>query len=109
MAFHLAAEHPGSLLPGREGEKSESLAPTLMSYHDGTEEHEFCSLLSGNNARAIEAKIWDLLDPDHRSTMLDHTALSFIPSRPRSMAHVHHQSTLSRSAEIRSWSFPQRR
>lgn len=76
MAFHLAAEHPGSLLPGRGSEQSESLAPTLMSYHDGTEEHEFCSLLSGNNARAIEAKIWDLLDPDHRSTMLDHTALS---------------------------------
>lgn len=76
MAFHLASEDPGSLLPGGEGEQFESLAQTIMSYHEGTEEQRFCYLLRRNNVRAIEAKIWELLDPHHHSTMLDQTALS---------------------------------
>ena len=40
MAFHLAPENPGSLLPGggNEIEQHGSLARILMSYLDGTDE-----------------------------------------------------------------------
>ncbi|KPM40570.1 hypothetical protein AK830_g5982 [Neonectria ditissima] len=73
-AFHLASDHPGTLLQGETGKKPESLVDILLGYQDGVDIETFCSLVAAK-ASAIESKISEVLDQDHQSTLVDASEL----------------------------------
>ncbi|KAJ9143223.1 hypothetical protein NKR19_g6943 [Coniochaeta hoffmannii] len=74
-AFHLASDHPGALIGSDTDEEPRSLADMLMGYQDGSDVGTFCSLL-GAQAAAIEAKITEILDEGHHSTLVDTSRLT---------------------------------
>lgn len=79
-AFHLASDHPGSLLHQGADERPQSIVDILMGHQQGTEVETFCSLI-GAKASAIEAKITEILDEDHQSILVDTARLKLSGER----------------------------
>ncbi|KUL81625.1 hypothetical protein ZTR_10604 [Talaromyces verruculosus] len=70
-AFHLASDHPGALIRSKfDNQTPQSMTDILMGYQNGTEVDVFCSLI-GLQASAIESKIMEILNKDHKSILVD--------------------------------------
>lgn len=73
-AFHLASDHPGSLVRSETDGNPKSVADILMGHQDGSESSEFCAIL-GLKASAIESKVSEILSEDHHSILVDTSSL----------------------------------
>ncbi|KAF1994327.1 hypothetical protein P154DRAFT_527122 [Amniculicola lignicola CBS 123094] len=74
-AFHLASEHPGSLLGQEPDPEPRTMADMLMGHLDGTNSEHFCTVL-GREAPSIETKMSEILDTMHHSKLVDFSTLS---------------------------------